>query len=150
MTNANEGVTFEPEQEVEEYEQEWENLPLDEIYTVVVLGYVAKQSRFKDKEGNAKTDLMWTLGIDAPKEHVGRQLTYWTPSKISRNPRTGKANKLLSFIETLNPGKKFETGQKINLQDLTAKTCRVTLQDKQLSDGRAWQSIGTLIPEKKK
>jgi len=136
-----------PVMEIEEYEQEeFEKLPLDEVYTVEVTSYNIVKSRYQDKDGNDKYDLKWTLTVVEPEEYVGRQLVYWTPARLSRNKTTGKPNKTLKFLECLMNGEGVDKNKKYSANDFLNKYCRVTITEKKLDDGRDWQTVDAVIP----
>jgi len=127
-------------------EQEYEPLPLDQVYVVEVQGYEIVKSRYKDKSGNPREDIQWRLVVIEPEQYAGRVFLFWLPSRLYRHKLTGEPNKSLRFLEYLGlPPEAKETG-KVNLDDFIGKRIQVTIVNKIGREGRTYQKIKDFFP----
>jgi len=139
------------ELEIEETEQdEFEPLPVDQAYLVKIQSYDIVSSAFKDKDGNPKKDIKWTLAVEEPKEFYDRVLVFWTPHRLSRHKRTGKPNKTLSFLNYLGFDFNDKDTKTVDLDHFIGKTINVTLRDNKTVDGRIFQKVDNFFPSAKK
>ena len=138
--------SFNFEADVEEWENDFEPMPLDNIYTLELVSLEPRESKFQNTDGSKKTDILWTFEIIEPTEFTGRKLTYWTSSKLSRTKKSGKPNKTLKLLGTLYPNKEIKIGQKIDFGRFVGYKLKATLKNSENNDGSVWQSIGEIMP----
>jgi len=126
--------------------QDYELLPINRSYTVEVQNYEIVDSMYKDKDGNYRKDIRWTLRILKPEEFYDRVLVMWSPLRASRNKRTGEPNKTLQFLEYLRPPLKIPEQGEIDLDDTVGRTINITLKNKVAKDGRIYQKVDSFFP----
>jgi len=139
------------ELEIEETEQDdFEVLPLNKTYLVEVQSYDIVDSTFKDKQGNFRKDLKWSLRVLKPEEFYDRVLVFWTPFRLSRHKKTGEANKTLRFLEYLGFDYTDKDSKKVNLDNFVGKKINITLKNKFGVGGRTFQKVDNFFPSVEK
>ena len=135
------------ELEIEEIEQEeYEALPLNRTYLCEVQSYEPVDSSFKDKQGNPRKDIRWTLRVLEPKEFYDRVLVFWTPFRASRHKKTGEPNKTLRFLEYLGMQFSFPKQNKVDLDLCIGRKINITLKNKFGVGGRVFQKVDNFFP----
>ena len=135
------------ELEIEEIEQEeYEALPLNRTYLCEVQSYEPVDSSFKDKQGNPRKDIRWTLRVLEPKEFYDRVLVFWTPFRASRHKKTGEPNKTLRFLEYLGMQFNFPQQNKVDLDLCIGRKINITLKNKFGVGGRIFQKVDNFFP----
>ena len=135
------------ELEIEETEQDdYEVLPLNQTYLTEIQSYDIVDSSFKDKAGNFRKDIKWTLRVLEPKEFYDRVLVFWTPFKLSRHKKTGEANKTLRFLEHLGGQFRIPEQKKVDLDLFIGKKINITLKNKFGVGGRTFQKVDSFFP----
>ena len=135
------------ELEIEEIEQEeYEALPLNRTYLCEVQSYEPVDSSFKDKQGNPRKDIRWTLRVLEPKECYDRVLVFWTPFRASRHKKTGEPNKTLRFLEYLGMQFSFPKQNKVDLDLCIGRKINITLKNKFGVGGRVFQKVDNFFP----
>ena len=132
---------------IEETEQEeYEALPLNRSYLVEVQSYDFVDSTYKDKDGNPRKDIKWTLRVLEPQDCYDRVLVFWTPFRASRHKKTGEPNKTLRFLEDLGPQLNVPKAEKIDLDLAIGKKINITLKNKFGVGGRIFQKVDNFFP----
>ena len=135
------------ELEIEEIEQEeYEALPLNRTYLCEIQSYEPVDSSFKDKQGNPRKDIRWTLRVLEPKEFYDRVLVFWTPFRASRHKKTGEPNKTLRFLEYLGLQFSFPKQNKVDLDLCIGRKINITLKNKFGVGGRTFQKVDNFFP----
>jgi len=127
-------------------EQDYELLPIEHPYTVEVQSYEIVDSMYKDKSGNYRQDIRWTLRVIKPPEFYDRVLVMWSPLQATRNKRTGEPNKTLRFLEYLRPPLNIPEQGEIDLDETIGRTINITLKNKVAKDGRIYQKVDSFFP----
>jgi len=132
---------------IEETEQEeYEALPLDRTYLCEIQSYDIVDSSFRDKDGNPRKDIKWTLRVVEPKDFYDRVLVFWTPFRASRHRKTGAPNKTLLFLNYLGLQLDFPKQDKVNLDVSLGKKINISLKNKFGVGGRIFQKVDSFFP----
>ena len=132
---------------IEETEQEeYEALPLNRSYLVEVQSYDFVDSTYKDKDGNPRKDIKWTLRVLEPQDCYDRVLVFWTPFRASRHKKTGEPNKTLRFLQYLGFQLDFPKQDKVDLDLAIGKNVFITLKNKFGVGGRVFQKVDNFFP----
>ena len=127
-------------------DEEFELLPLNQSYTVEVQDYNIVDSSFKDKAGDPRKDIKWTLVIKKPDQFNDRVLVFWTPLKLTKNKNTHEPNKTLRFLQYLGMPESEEGNKKVNLDDFVGKKIQITLKNNKGAGGKTFQKIDNFFP----
>jgi hypothetical protein len=135
------------ELDIEETEQEeYETLPINQTYLVEVQSYDIVDSSFRDKAGNFRKDIKWTLRVLEPTEFYDRVLVFWTPFRASRHKKTGEPNKTLKFLQYLGFDYQTQGLNRVDLDNFIGKKINITLKNKFGVGGRTFQKVDNFFP----